>query len=164
MAPCIPFPCSHAPWFNHHSLTPESLPLRSCVQPSESESHSAVPNSLRPIHCSPWDSPGQNTGIGSRSLLQWVYPTQGSNPGLPPCRQILYHLSHQGSPGVLEWVAYPFSSRSSWQVSNWGLLHCRQILLPAELLGKPTSIVGKCLHYYMNTTAIVSKGEIIRRY
>ena len=47
---------------------------------------------------SPWNSPGQNTGGGSCSLLQGIFPTQGSNPGLPHCRWILYHLSHQGSP------------------------------------------------------------------
>jgi len=41
---------------------------------------------------------GQNTGVGSLSLLQGVFPTQGSNPGLPHCRQILYQLSHKGSP------------------------------------------------------------------
>ena len=40
-------------------------------------------------------------------------PTQGLNPGLPRCRWILYHLSHQGSPRILEWVAYPFSRGSS---------------------------------------------------
>ena len=62
---------------------------------------------------SPWNSPGQNAGVGSLSLLQGIFPTQGSNPGLPHCRQILYQLSHQGSPRILEWVAYPFSSRSS---------------------------------------------------
>ena len=56
---------------------------------------------------------GQNTGVGSLSLLQGIFPTQGSNPGLPHCRQILYQLSHKGSPRILEWVAYPFSSRSS---------------------------------------------------
>ena len=44
---------------------------------------------------SPWNSPGQNTGVGSLSLLQGVFPTQGSNPGLPLCRQILYQLSHK---------------------------------------------------------------------
>ena len=44
----------------------------------------------------PWDSPGQNTGVGSLSLLQEVFPTQGLNPGLPHCRQILYQLSHKG--------------------------------------------------------------------
>ena len=47
---------------------------------------------------SPWNSPGQNTGVGSHSLLQGIFPTQGSNPGLPHCRQILYQLSHKGSP------------------------------------------------------------------
>ena len=44
------------------------------------------------------DSPGKNTGVGCHALLQGIFPTQGSNPGLPQCRQILYHLSHQGSP------------------------------------------------------------------
>ena len=45
----------------------------------------------------------------SHFLLQGVFPTQGSNPGLPHCRRILYHLSHQRSPRILEWAAYPFS-------------------------------------------------------
>ena len=62
---------------------------------------------------SPWNSPGQHTGKGSLSLLQGIFPTQGSNPGLPHCRWILYQLSHKGSPRTLEWVAYPFSSESS---------------------------------------------------
>ena len=44
------------------------------------------------------DSPGKNTGVGCHFLLQGIFPTQGSNPGLPHCRQILYRLSHQGSP------------------------------------------------------------------
>ena len=51
----------------------------------------------------------KNTGVGSLSLLQWIFQTQESNQGLPRCRLILYHLSHQGSPRILEWVAYPFS-------------------------------------------------------
>ena len=58
--------------------------------------------------------PGQNTGVGSLSLLQGIFPTRGSNPGLPHCRQILYEMSHQGSPRILEWVGYPFFSGSSW--------------------------------------------------
>ena len=45
-----------------------------------------------------WDSPGQNTGVGSCSLLQGIFPTQGSNPGLPYCRWIPCQLSHQGRP------------------------------------------------------------------
>ena len=57
----------------------------------------------------PWDSPGKNTGVGCHFLLQELFLTQGSNSGLPHCRQTLYHLSHQGSPRILEWVAYTFS-------------------------------------------------------
>ena len=72
---------------------------------------------------SPWNSPGQNTVVGSRSLLQGVFPTQGPNPGLPHCRRILYQLSHQGSPRILEWVAYAFSSGSSWP-RNWTRVSC----------------------------------------
>ena len=55
------------------------------------------------------DSPGKNTGVGYHTFLQGIFPTQGSNPGLPYYRQILYHLSHQGSPRIWEWVAYPIS-------------------------------------------------------
>ena len=47
---------------------------------------------------SPWNSLGQNTGVGSYSLLQGIFPTQVSNPGLPHCRRILNQLSHQGNP------------------------------------------------------------------
>ena len=62
---------------------------------------------------SPRNSPGQNTGVGNRSLLQGIFPAQGSNPGLLHCWRILYQLSHKGSPRILEWVAYPFSRRPS---------------------------------------------------
>ena len=60
-----------------------------------------------------WNSPGQDTGVGSLSLLQGIFPTQGSNPGLLHCGWILYQLSHKGSPRILEWVAYPYFSGSS---------------------------------------------------
>ena len=59
----------------------------------------------------------------SFSLLQGIFPSQGSNPGLPHYRQILYQLSHKGSPRILEWVAYAFSSRSSW-LRNWTGFSC----------------------------------------
>src|SRR5574337_790501 len=45
-----------------------------------------------------WNSVGKNTGMGSYSFLQGISPTQGSNLGLLHCKQVLYHLSHQGSP------------------------------------------------------------------
>ena len=80
--------------------------------------HSVVSDSLPPHELnSPWNSPGQNTGVGSLSFLQGIFPTQGSNPGLPHCGQILYQLSHKGSPRILEWVAYPISNRS-FQLRN----------------------------------------------
>ena len=71
---------------------------------SESVSCSVVSDSLRPhglyparLLC-PWDSPNKNTGVCCHSVLQGIFPTQGSNLGLLHCRQILYRLSHQGSP------------------------------------------------------------------
>ena len=63
---------------------------------------------------SPWSSPGQNTGVGSLSLLQGIFPIHGSKPGLLHCRWVLYQLSHKGSPRILEWAS-----------------------LSTELLGKP---------------------------
>ena len=64
-------------------------------------SGSVIPNSLKPFVLYPvrllcsWNSPGKNTGVGSHSLLQEMFPTQGWNPGLLHYRHILYHLSHQ---------------------------------------------------------------------
>ena len=54
---------------------------------------------------SPRNSPGQNTGVGSLSLLQRILPNQGLNPGFPHCRRFLYQLSHQGSP-ILFWIVF----------------------------------------------------------
>ena len=84
---------------------------------------------LRPhgLYC-PWNSSGQNTRVGSLSLLQGIFPTQQLIPGLPHCRWILYQLIHKGNPRILEWVAYPFSRVSSWTRNQTGLLHCRWIL------------------------------------
>ena len=55
------------------------------------------PALCNPMDCSPWNFPGQNTGVGNCSPLQGIFPTQGSNPGLLHCKQILYQLSHQES-------------------------------------------------------------------
>ena len=66
---------------------------------SESESHSVMSDPLQPHGLyNPWNSPGQNTGVGSLSLLQQIFPTKDSNQCFWHCRQILYHLSYQGSP------------------------------------------------------------------
>ena len=82
-------------------MTPWALPPPTVIlalrKESESESRSVVSNSLRSHRLySPWNSPGQNTGLGSCCLLQGIVPTRELNPGLPHCRQILYQLSHQG--------------------------------------------------------------------
>ena len=101
----------HSHLIPHQSL---SLIIYECVLLLYSwlwnESLSVSSDSLWPhgLQC-PWDSPDQNAGVSSCSLLQGIFPGQGSNPGLPNCRRILYQLSYQGSPGTLEWGAYPFS-------------------------------------------------------
>ena len=104
------------------SASASVLPMSS--EKSESESCSVMSYSLRPHGLySPWNSPGRNTGVGSLSLLQGIFPTQGSNPGLPHCRWILYQLSHKGSPRILKQVAYPFSRESS-RPRNWTRISC----------------------------------------
>ena len=91
---------------------------------SESESHSVISDSLQSRELySPWNSPSQNTGVVSLSLLQGIFPTQGSNPGHLYCRWILYQLSHRESPRILAWVAYSFSRGSSW-LKNWTRVSC----------------------------------------
>ena len=69
-----------------------------CVCVCVCENRSVVSDSLQPHGLySLWNSLGQNTGVGSLSLLQGIFPTQRSNPGLPHCRRIIYQLNHQGS-------------------------------------------------------------------
>ena len=70
----------------------------------ESVSHSVVPNSLQPHGLQPtrllclWDFSGKDTGVGCFFLLQRIFPTQGSNPGLLHYRQFLYRLGYEGNP------------------------------------------------------------------
>ena len=106
------------------------------------------------LQYSPWNSPGQNTGVGSLSLLQGIFPTQGSNPGLLHCGQILYQLSHKGSPRILEWVAYLFSKGSSWPRNQTSLLDCRQILYQLSHEGSPCiGMVDLILYKVLESTA-----------
>ena len=96
-----------------------------------------------PMDCSPpgfsvrGDSPGKNTGVGCHAFLQGVFLTQGMNPGLLHCRWIIYCLSYQGSPRILEWVAYSFFRGCSWP-RNWTRVFCIAggFFLLAELPGK----------------------------
>ena len=91
----------------------------------KSESCSVVSNSVTPwtIQSMELNSPSQNTRVGNLSILQGIFPTQGSYPGHPHCSRIPYQLSHKGSPRILEWVTYPFSSRSS-QPRNRTVVSC----------------------------------------
>ena len=76
-------------------------------------------NSLQPHGlCSPWTFSGKNTGVGCLSLLQGIFPTQGSNPGLPHCRQILYQLSHKGNP--VNTLNLNLKNISHWILSETG--------------------------------------------
>ena len=105
-------------------------------------------NSLWPHELySPWNSPGQSTGVGSHSLFQVIFPTQGLNPGLPRCRQILYQLSQEGSPRILEWGSLSLPQGNfPTQESNWGL-----ILSQLSYQGSPPGsiIVSKFIKLYI---------------
>ena len=96
---------------------------------SESINHSAVSNSMR-LHwvqatrlLCPWNSPGKNTGVGSHSFFQEIFPTQDSNPGLLHCRQILYRLSHQESLVFVTNLLYILAPPSPLQSSPLELWH-----------------------------------------
>ena len=105
---------------------------------SESESRSVTSNSLRPQELySPWNSPGQNTGVGSHSLLQGNFPIQESNQGLLPCRQILYQLSYQGSPNKLH----------IWGPSNVVLFCIKYIILRVELQKQSPFILSTSIRW-----------------
>ena len=112
-------------------------------------SNSLQPHGLQParLFC-PWGSPDKNIRMGCHTLLQGIFPTQGLNPGLPYCRQILYHLSHQGSSRIgvcsLSLLQGIFLS----QELNWSLLHCRGIICQLSYQGSP--FLFYILKYFSN--------------
>ena len=111
---------SGKPWISYAVLCLVAQPCLTLCDPMDC----SLPGSS--VH---GDSPGKNTGVDCHAVLQEIFSNQGSNPGLPHCRQILYCLSHRGSPRILEWVAYPVSRGIfPTQELNRGLLHCRRIL------------------------------------
>ena len=106
------------------------------------KSHSVVSDSLWTHGLySPWNSPGQNTGVGSLSLLQGIFPTQGSNPGLPHCRWV--DSLPAESPGKPKKIGVGSRSLLQWifptQGLNRGLLHCGRILYQLSQRGSPGS-------------------------
>ena len=84
---CTGKPWKRSTWWYNGETAPGFVP-QSLVKVSYS-----CPTLCNPMDCSPWNSPGQITGVGSLSLLQGILPTQGSNPGFPHCRWIHYQLS-----------------------------------------------------------------------
>ena len=118
----------------------------------------SCPTLCDPMDCSPpgssvlGDAPGQNAGMGCHALLQGIFPTQGSKPGLPHCRWILYHLSHQGSPkgryekceseshSVMSNSLQPRGLYSPWNSPGWntgvGSLSLLQQIFPSQELNR----------------------------
>ena len=83
---------------------------------------------------SPWSSPGQNTGVGSLSHLQGIFPIQGSNPDLPHCKWILYQLSYQGIPTDV------FHPKTFMDLLNW--LKCGSMVKCLPAVTGDTGAIG----------------------
>ena len=118
----------------HHSrISPERKWKWSC---------SVMSNSLRPhglqptrlLH--PWNFPGKNTGVVCHFLLQGIFLTQESNPGLPHCRQMLYHLSHLGSP------KYPLLTKIQHSQKLKKKVNFRWCILPPSLHTPPLALTS----------------------
>ena len=123
----------------------------------ESEVTHSCPTLCDPMDCSlarlfhPWDFPGKHTGVGCHFPLQEIFPTQGLNPGLPHCRQMLYHLSHQRKPRqCIKKQGHSFADKGpysqsygfpvvmygceSWTIKNWYFLTVVLEKIPDSLL------------------------------
>ena len=126
----------------------------------------SCPTLCDPMDCSPpgasvhGDSPGKNTRVGCHSLLQGIFPTQESNPGLLHCRQILYQLSHQGSQTQVSWSQSP-----SWPLSPLQNLisqlpqgewrHTKKETMGlTKALSKPCKVTGKTTFLKTHKTPI----------
>ena len=112
--------CHLSTWISHRYIHGPSFPFHPIplvyhrapdLSSLWSKSCSVVSNSLQPCGLEParllcpWDSLGKHIGVGSLSLLQGIFPTQVSNPGLPHCRRILSCLSHQGALCLIQWIS-----------------------------------------------------------
>ena len=101
----------------------------------------------------PWDSPGRNTGVGSHSHLQGIFPAQGSNPGILLCRQILYHLSHHRSPVCLLciWVYSHAHTCLYTHAFEYACVHMLMVIY---------TCIHICIHTYTHTqTYIYTPGD-----
>ena len=119
-----------------------------------------VSDSLRPHGpYSSRNSLGQNSGVGSLSLLQEIFPTQGSNPGLPHCRWILYQLSHKGSPKKAEW----------WRINAFKLWCWRRLLRVPQTAKRSNQLILKEINTEYSLEGLMLKlrlqyfGHLMRR-
>ena len=109
----------------------------------------------------PWNSPGQNTGVGRLSLLQGIFLTQGANPGLLQCRRILYQLSHQGSLGsamsllfnMLSRLVIAFLPRRNRLLISWLQSPSVVILEPHKI--KSATVSPSICHEMMGPDAMI---------
>ena len=107
-------------------------------------------DSVTPWLYSPWNSPGENTGVGSLPILQSILPTQGLKPGLLHFRGILYQLSHKGSPKILEWVPIPSPEDLAHAGIKIGSPALQVDSLPTEISGKPIcEIILSIILFYL---------------
>ena len=130
-------PCSHKEWDTTELWSKQNRHIsdftRQCYfDLVNSESLSVVSDSLQ-LH-----------GLYSLALLRGIFPTQGSNPSLRHHMRIPYQLSHKESPRILAWVAYPFSSESSWLEISEGLLNCRRILTNWAIMEALIALLNSC--------------------
>ena len=156
------------------NLTKINIPQRKWSESSSVISYSLGPHGLQPTRLlCPWNSPGQNTGVGSRFFLLGIFPTQGLNPGLQHCGRILYLLSHQGSPVVVAgrplsvqalvvvhtgFVALQLSCSSKEDIQNFLLNQAFLSTLGRVLLRAPHSDSGPFLHCALLNSAYIGSS------
>ena len=145
-------------FFMYNICATYSLRLMSWIQPV-SESLSVMSDSLQPHGLySPWNSPGQNTGMGSLALLRGIFPTQWSNLH---CRWILYHLSHKESLGILEWVAYPIRG-TSWPRNRTGVSFIAGGFFTNWAIREAIDVIYKYSNVYLGSLKTVHFCSIVR--
>ena len=126
----------------------------------ERESRSIISDSLQPHGLySPWNSRGQNTGVGSLSLLQGIFPTQGLHPGLPHCRRILYQLSRKGSPWANSFIRHVFASVPTSAIFR------KLNKLVSGVPAHNTQLANVCFYHQVSSLLVLSsKSQTLLRY
>ena len=137
------FYCSYTPCLLYSFIcwwTFKSFPCAVCIWSLSRVQLFATPWSVATRLLCPWGFSKQEYWSGLPCPPLGDLPNQGIKPGLLHCRQILYHLSHQGSWWILEWVTFLFQGIFPTQESNQGLLHCRWILYQLSYQGSPSCL------------------------